>query len=114
MLINDILTKAGFIENETFKQTCFKYPPKNDYCIYIDDVFSHGDDKKIRISEHNITFELYSRTPPTESEKKIESALKFYSSNFLNGYKKQSRMWLETEQLYQTVYEFDFIIKEEN
>lgn len=106
-MVKSILTGAGFIQGKTFKETRFLKPPKTSYCIYLDDVTRRGADSANLITEHNYTIELYSYTVDAEAEAKIEQALDEYPI----VYEKMSRNWLDSEQLYQVVYTFDYIEK---
>lgn len=106
-MVKSILTGAGFIQGKTFKETRFLKPPKTSYCIYLDNFTRRGADSVNLIKEHNYTIELYSYTVDAEAEAKIEQALDEYPI----AYEKSERYWLDTEQLYQVVYTFDYIEK---
>ena len=106
-MVKALLTEAGFELNKTFKETRFLKPPKTSYCIYLDNFTRRGGDSVNLIKEHNYTIELYSYTTDAEAEAKIEQALDEYAIPF----DKSERYWLDTEQLYQVVYTFDFIEK---
>jgi hypothetical protein len=106
-MVKTILTKAGFIENKTFKETRFLKPPTTSYCVYFDSITRRGADAKNLIKEHSYTIELYAYTKDAEAEAKIEQALDEYAI----PYEKLERTWLDSESLYQTVFNFDFIEK---
>lgn len=106
-MVSNILTESGFELNKTYKETRFLKPPKVSYCVYFDSVVRRGADSKNLITEHGYTIELYSYTKDPESEAKIESKLDEYAI----PYEKIGRTWLESEQLYQVVYTFDYIEK---
>lgn len=108
-MVNRILTGAGFELNKTYKETRFLKPPKTSYCVYFDSIVRRGADSINLITEHSYTIELYSYTKDAEAEAKIEQALDEYAIPF----EKLERNWLDSESLYQTVYNFDFIEKEE-
>lgn len=107
-MIKTILTQAGFIENVTFKETRFLYPPKEEtYCVYMDSMRGRGSDSYNYIKEHSYTIEVYQYLQDNLSEEKIERIL----DNLGLEYEKHERYWIEKEQLYQTIYEFDYIEK---
>jgi hypothetical protein len=106
-MVKDILTKAGFIENETFKETRFLKPPKTTYAVYMDSYSRRGADAVNLITEHDYTIELYSYTPDIDAENRIKNSLDYYAI----PYEKESRYWIQEEQLYQVIYTFNFIEK---
>lgn len=106
-MVNKILTGAGFELNKTYKETRFLKPPKTSYCVYFDSIVRRGADSANLIKEHSYTIELYSYAKDAEAEAKIEQALDEYAIQF----EKLERTWLDTESLYQTIYNFDFIEK---
>lgn len=106
-MVKQVLTSAGFVEGKTFKKARFLTPPKTTYAIYLDSFTSRGADGANLLKEHSYTIELYSTKPDADAEKRIEDALDKYGLE----YDKGSRYWLQTEQLYQVTYDFDFIEK---
>lgn len=106
-MVKKLLTEAGFELNKTFKETRFLKPPKTSYCVYFDSFTRRGGDSVNLIKEHIYSVELYSYTVDIESEAKIEKALDKYAID----YEKSDRYWLESEQLYQVIYNFDYIEK---
>ena len=106
-MIKDILTRAGFVENETFKETRFLKPPKTTYAVYMDAFTSRGADNKNLMKEHDYTIELYSYRPDPVAEDNVESILDELGIE----YDKEERYWLQDEQLYQTIYLFAYIEK---
>ncbi len=106
-MVKRILTGAGFVEGETFKETRFLSPPKTTYAVYEDSFTRRGADNLNLIKDHDYTIELYSYTPDPEAEARIEEIL----DNLGIEYEKSPRYWIESEQLYQVVYTFNFIEK---
>lgn len=106
-MVKKILTAAGFVEGKTFKETRFLKPPKSTYCIYMDSVERRGADDVNLIKEHMLSIELYSYVADSEAEKRIET--EFDARGI--PYTKQPRYWLDTEQLYQVVYDFNYFEK---
>lgn len=106
-MVKKILTGAGFEENKTFKETRFLKPPKTTYAVYEDSFTRRGADGLNLIKEHTYTIELYCYAPDPGAEARIEARLDSLGIEF----NKDPRYWLESEQLYQVVYTFDFIEK---
>lgn len=102
-MVNEILTNAGI----KYKETRFKSPPKTTFAVYNDDIDVRGADNYNLIEEHGVTIELYESEIDKDSEARIEAQL----DDFGLEYRKESRVWLEDEQLYQVVYEFNYICK---
>jgi len=106
-MVKKILTGAGFEENKTFKETRFLKPPDTTYAIYLDEFTRRGADGLNLLKSHVYTIELYSDRPDPGAEARIEAML----DSFGIEYDKDSRYWIETEQLWQVVYTFNFIEK---
>lgn len=102
-MVNEILINAGI----KYKETRFKKPPETTFAVYIDDVNVRGADSCNLIEEHNTSIELYEYDKDPESESHIEEQFNALGLE----YRKESRLWLEDEQLYQVVYEFEYISK---
>ena len=106
-MVKEILTLAGFEEGKTFKETRFLKPPKTTYVVYMDSFTSRGSDDQHLIKEHSCTIELYSYAADRVAEERLEQVL----DTHVLEYTKQDRYWLQSEQLYQVIYEFDYIEK---
>lgn len=106
-MVKRILIDAGFVENETFRETRFIKPPKSTYAVYMDSYTKRGSDGKNLITEHSYTIELYAYQPDSDAEKRIETAF----DNAGLEFEKDERYWINEEQLFQTVYSFDHIEK---
>lgn len=106
-MVRKILTESGFIENKTFKETRFLTPPTSTYAIYLDAFIRRGADNLNLIKAHIYTIELYSYAPDADAESRLESTLDKYGIE----YEKEERYWIQSEQLYQVVYTFNFIEK---
>lgn len=102
-MVKDILNNL----NIPYKKTRFLKAPSSSYIVYLHDQVSRGADIKNLIKENDITLELYSYSQDEDSHRKIENALDERGIE----YKKQSSYWIETEQIYQTVYDFSYITK---
>lgn len=106
-MVKDILNRAGFVEGETFKETRFLRPPKDTYCVYFDSYDRRGSDDKNLLKEHSISIELYAYKFDYQSEENLENVLDELGIE----YEKSERYWLESEQLYQTIFNFEYIEK---
>lgn len=106
-MVKKILTEAGFIEGKTFKETRFLRPPATTYAVYMDSFRRRGADGLNLIKDHNYTIELYEYTPDSDAEQKIEKAFDKFGIEF----EKADRYWIQEEQLYQIVYDFNYIEK---
>lgn len=107
-MVKEILTDAGFIEDETFKETRFLTPPREKtYAVYLDSVDGRGADNINLIKDHAVSIELYEYYPDNDAEVRLETELDKRGIE----YTKEARYWLETEQLYQTVYDFNYTEK---
>lgn len=90
-----------------FRESRFIKPPTGTYAVFMDDMETDGPDGMNRIFTHNITLEVYEAKPDDKTETAIEDALDAQGLH----YTKQARYWLQTEQRYQVIYEFTYIIK---
>ena len=106
-MVKDILTEAGFVEGETFEETQFIRPPRTTYAVYFDSFTRRGADGLNLLKEHSCTIEIYSEFPDPEVEARIEEILDYYGIE----YDKGDRIWIQSEQLYEVVYTFDYIEK---
>lgn len=107
-MVKKILTDAGFIEGTTYKESRFLASPRSgSYAVYNDEYEARGSDDHIFIREHTYTIELYCGIPDPDAEERIASAISAAGIQF----EKQERYWIQEEQLYQTVFTFDYIEK---
>jgi hypothetical protein len=106
-MVRKVLTDAGFIEGKTFKETRFIQPPETTYALFMNSYTSRGSDYRNLVKENNSTVELYSYKPDPNAELKIENSL----DKFGIEYEKSDRLWIESEQLYEVVYTFNYIEK---
>ena len=89
-----------------FKPLYWVKAPAYPYGIFDDVVLYRGDDEKLRIVEHDTTLELYAEKIDYESEKKIEDWIDSKDFEF-----KKTRIWIDSEKHYSTIYEFSFTEK---
>ena len=79
----------------------FKKPPSPPYVVYLFTRSNHfGADNKVLAKFNRFQVELYTKNKQPEAEKKIEDAL-----DGADIFYEKSEIFLETEELYQIVYE---------
>lgn len=105
-MVEKILNAAGVI----FAEGSFRQPPKTTYAVYLDDIEVRGADDINLLENHSVTIELYAYSKDIETEHRIEQAF----DDFGLPYEKQSRTWIQEEQLYQVIYEFEYLSRKEN
>lgn len=84
----------------------FSKPPALPYIVFIEDINVRGGDNENCIEERKINVELYSDKINKVAEKAIEDLLNEKSIEY-----KKERIWIDTENFFQTVYDFNFIEK---
>ena len=102
-MIKQILEKAGV----QFRRSRFLKPPTGTYAVYMDDISTDGPDGINAIFTHDYTVEVYEPKPDDATEAAIEAAINAAGLTWT----KQDRYWLQTEQRYQVIYEFQYIEK---
>lgn len=103
---NTILTAAGV----AFRKSRFPKPPAETYAVYTDDITgTDGPDGINSIFFHAVTVEVYEPAPDDATETAIEAKLNAAGVRWT----KQDRYWLQSEQRYQVIYEYDYIEKKE-
>lgn len=104
-MIIDILTASGV----AYRRGRFVGPKPSTYAVYTDDIHSEGADAAAypRVVTHSITVELYEDRPDDKAEADIEQAITAAGLEW----EKQDRYWLQSEQQYQVVYEFEYTEK---
>ncbi|WP_305177782.1 hypothetical protein [Faecalibaculum rodentium] len=107
MIIDEILTAAGFVKNRTYKETRFLSAPKQEFCVWSDQVSAWGSDLGCRIKRHSVTIELYTYDQASTAESRIETEL---SSRFPE-WEKFEKDWLTDGQFFMTTYMFDYLDK---
>lgn len=106
-MVKDILAAAGFVENQTFREIRFLKSPRVTFAVYLDSIRRRGADNLNLITEHTTTIELYEYAPDPDAEARIEAQLDAIGQ----AYEKGERTWIDEEQIYQTIYTFDYISK---
>lgn len=105
-MVNDILTAAGI----KGRRGRFTGNPPSTYAVWMDDITTDGPDGRPWIRQHDITIELYESKPDDAKEAALEAALEAHGLH----YTKQDRYWLQSEQMYQVIYEFTYYTKRRN
>ncbi len=108
-MVHKIMTGAGFTLNVTYRETRFMTPPKETYAVYNDSFRRRGGDYFNALKEHDVTIEVYEYAPDPEAETAIEEQFDRIGMEF----EKQERYWIEEEQLYQIIYSFSYLTKED-
>lgn len=103
-MVEEILNSAG-IKN---KPTRFLKPPNCTYAVWFDRYSKSGADMKKTIYNHSCSIELYSYEIDNAAERAIERELDKRALE----YTKQERVWLQSEQLWEVIYTFDYKAKE--
>lgn len=106
-MVDAILTAAGFVKNQTYRETRFLKPPAQTYAVYNDNRTTRGPDYLNLVSEHDVNIELYEYAPDPAAEKRLEDAFDAFGLEYI----KQSRYYLNEEQLYQVIYEIHYTLK---
>lgn len=103
-MVKEILTAAGLKE----RGSRFVKPPAGTYAVWFDDITADGPDgMPPRIFKHDVSVELYE---PKKDAAAVQALERELNARGLHWY-KQDRLWLQSEQMYQTVYEFTYIEK---
>ena len=106
-MVKTILNAAGFTENVTYRATRFIKPPAVSYCVYLDAFETRGSDDANLLKDHTTSIELYAYAPDDASEAAIEAAFDTQKM----PYEKADRYFINDEQLFQTVYTFNYLEK---
>lgn len=103
-MVNDILKASGV----QHRRGRFPHPPKGAYAVFFDNVTLDGPDGHPEwVEKHSVMVELYEPAPDDAAEAAMEAAIAAAGLQW----EKQDRYWLQTEQMYQVIYEFSFIEK---
>lgn len=104
-MINTIMQAAGI----RHRRTRYPSPLPTTYAVYHDSVTTDGPDGINAIYTHDYTVELYTHDP--EEADKAEASMEEALNAAGIVWSKQDRYWLQSEQRYQTIYEFTHIEK---
>lgn len=103
-MVNEILTAAGIQE----RGSRFVKPPAGTYAVWFDEIDTDGPDgEPPRIFTHAVTVELYEPKKDDAAEEALEAAMSAAGMHWHKG----DRIWIQSEQMYQTIYDFSYIEK---
>lgn len=103
-MVKEILTAAGIQE----RGSRFVKPPAGTYAVWFDDTDTDGPDgMPPRIFTHSVTVELYEPKKDDAAVVALEAEMNARGLHWT----KQDRLWIQSEQMYQTIYEFTYIEK---
>lgn len=103
-MVSEILAAAGI----NTRRSRFITPPAGTYAVWFDNIDTAGPDNMApRIFTHSVTVELYEPKPDNAAVAALEEQLGVYGLQWT----KQDRLWIQSEQMYQTIYEFTYITK---
>lgn len=102
-MVKDILNASGV----QHRRGRFPSPPPGTYAVFFDNVTTDGPDGLPWIKWHDIMVELYEPSPDDAAEAAMEAAISAAGLQW----EKQDRYWLQTEQMYQVIYEFTYFEK---
>lgn len=110
-MIHTIMGASGI----QYRESHFRKPPAGTYAVYFDSVTVKGPDRTMPptggvlpgIYSHDVTVELYTPAPDPAAESALEAAIS--AQGIL--WTKQPRYWIQSEQIYQTIYELSYTEK---
>lgn len=100
----DAIMKAAGIK---YRLSRYIGPKPDTYAVILDDITTDGPDDGPMIYQHDTTLELYENRPDPDAEAALEAAIAAKGLQWT----KQARYWIQTEQLYQVVYDFTYYEK---
>jgi len=103
-MITEILMAAGV----QARRGRFVKPPGGTYAVWADDITTDGPDgMPPLIFMHDVTVELYEPKPDDAAEAAIEAQLSAHGLHWT----KQDRLWIQSEQFYQVIYNITYTQK---
>lgn len=103
-MVKEMLTAAGIPE----RGSRFVKPPAGIYAVWFDHITADGPDGEPPcIFTHDVELELYEHRKDDAAVAALEAELSAAGLKWT----KQDRLWIQTEQMYQTIYEFTHIEK---
>ncbi len=89
--------------------TAFKKKTELPYIVFLEDTSTNGSDDTNLMALRDVNVEFYSSKISRTNEKKIESLLDDKGFEY-----KKSRIWLEDEKCFQTIYDFSFLERKDD
>lgn len=102
-MLDEIIASLPF----KVRETRFLKPPDSTYGVYQIDRQFRGCDRHIGICNDDITFYIVEFSPDDQAERLFEAELIRRGVEF----EKQARSWLESEKIYEVIYNFTIIKK---
>lgn len=103
-MVKEILAAAGIRE----RGNRFAKPPAGTYAVWFDDIDTDGPDgEPPRIFKHSVSLELYEPRKDDAARNALEAQIGARGLRWT----RQDRLWIQSEQMYQTVYEFSYTEK---
>lgn len=104
-MVNKILAASGI----AYRRGRFTVHPAPDtYAVYMDDVTTDGPDGEPQLlRRHDVTVEVYMNQQDDTALAALEAEIAAAGLH----YTKQDLYWLQSEQLYQVIYEFTYFEK---
>ena len=103
-MIPEILAAAGIKE----RGSRHTKPPAGTYAVWFDDIETDGPDNMPPcIFTHSVSIELYEPRKDPAAVAALEAQLGAHGLHWT----KQDRLWIQSEQMYQTIYEFTYTEK---
>lgn len=103
-MVKEILAAAGI----QGRGSRFAKPPKGTYAVWFDDITTDGPDgMPPRIFTHDVTLEIYASKKDDAALQALEAQLNARGLHWT----RQDWLWIQSEQMYQAIYEFSHIEK---
>lgn len=103
-MVEEILAAAGIPE----RGSRFVKPPAGTYAVWFDDIDTDGPDgQPPRIFKHGVSLELYAPKKDNAARAALEAQLSGHGLRWT----RQDWLWIQSEQMYQTIYEFSYTEK---
>lgn len=105
MRVVDILRETGL----PFAACAFNNPPDETYVVYNEEITRRGGDLLNCITEHDATVEVYAYD--FHDEEAVRSVMRALDRRAVD-YKRYDTVYINSEHLYQTRFEFGFVQKD--
>lgn len=103
-MVRDILEAAGIRE----RGSRFARPPAGTYAVWFDEIDTDGPDgRPPEIFHHSTTIEVYEPKKDDAAEERVEVEMNARGIHW----QKSDRLWIQSEQMYQTIYEYEYTEK---
>jgi len=103
--VDDVLRETGL----PFAPCAFNNPPDGTYAVYNEEVTRRGADLVNCITEHDVTIEVYAYD--FFDEEAVRAVMRALDRRAVE-YKRYETVYINSEHLYQTRFEFGFVLKD--